>query len=89
MAFEATMSTAEPRSFSEGPWKKQYFTFTAANGDTSGTATFDALTTVVHVFLDGGITYTAAPTFSGNVATFAFADPGAGGAFGTGYALGR
>lgn len=89
MAFSATMSTAEPRSFSEGPLKKQYFTFTAANGDTSGTVTCDALSSISHVFLDGGITLTAAPTFSGNVATLAFADPGVGGAFGTGFAVGR
>lgn len=88
MAFSATMSTFEPRSVSEGPHKKQYFTFTADSGDTSGTVTLDRLATVSHIFLDGGITLTAAATFSGNVATLAFADPGAGGAFGTGFAVG-
>lgn len=88
MAFAATMSTEEPRSYSEGPLKKQFFTWTCASGDTSGTITADALTSVVHVMLDGGLSYTAAPTFSGNVATIAFTDPVAN-SFGTGVAWGK
>lgn len=76
MAFAATALTAEPRSFSTGPWKEQLFTYSVASGDTSGTITATGLTTVIHVMIDGvaGIA-TAAPTFSGNVITLAFADP--------------
>lgn len=89
MAFAATNLSAESRSFSIGPVKVQLMTFTAASGDTTGTLTADALTTIFAVSLDGGITFTAAPTFSGNVATLAFADPGVGGAFGTAIVIGR
>lgn len=88
MAFAATASTSEPRSFSIGPLKVQIMTFTAANTDTSGTVTATALSSIKHIILDGGITLTAAPTFSGNVATLAFADPGAGGAYGTALCIG-
>ncbi len=48
--------------------------FTVANADTSGTVTFDGLSSIDHVEVQG-ITLTAAPTFSGNVATLAFVDP--------------
>lgn len=76
MAFTATKSTSEPRSFSIGPLKVQIFTWTAASGDTSGTITADALSTAKHVIIDGlGKGMSAAPTFSGNVVTLAFADP--------------
>jgi len=89
MAFVATMSTKEPRSFSIGPYKVQLFTWTAASGDTSGTVTCTGLTTVDHIMLDGmGKGMSAAPTFSTNVATLAFADPVATVA-GTGIAFGR
>lgn len=75
MAFAASNSTKEPRSFSIGPLKVQIMTFSAASGDTSGTVTADALKEVFHVVVDGAINHSAAPTFSGNVATLAFADP--------------
>jgi hypothetical protein len=76
MAFVATASTAEPRSFSIGPLKVQFFTWTAASGDTSGTITATALNQAVHVLIDGlGKGMSAAPTFSSNVVTLAFADP--------------
>lgn len=77
MAFTATNSTSEPRSFSLGPVKAQIMTYTVASADVSGTITADALTTATHVLIDGVITHTSAPTFSGNVVTLAFADPAA------------
>lgn len=89
MAFAATKSTKEPRSFSIGPVKVQIFTCTAASADTSGTITADALKEAWHVILDGEFVHSAAPTFSGNVVTLAFADPGIGGAFGTAIVIGR
>lgn len=88
MAFAATASTSEPRSFSIGPWKMQIFTITAVSGDTSGTITASALSQAVHVILDGKFVHTAAPTFSGNVVTLAFTDPAAN-AFGTAIVIGR
>lgn len=88
MALTATMLAAEPRSFSDGPLKKQFFTYTAISGDTSGTITLDRLSLVLAIFMDGGLVNTAAPTFATNVATVAFADPLAN-AFGSGYAVGR
>lgn len=88
MAFAATASTSEPRSWSEGPWKFQIMTYTAASADTSGTLTANRLSTIIHVFVDGGLKLTAAPTFSNNVATLAFADPAAN-AFGTVLVMGR
>lgn len=89
MAFAATASTKEPRSFSIGPLKIQIFTCTAASGDTSGTITATGLKEAMHVLLDGEFAHSAAPTFSGNVVTLAFADPGVGGAFGTAIVIGR
>lgn len=77
MAFTATASTAEPRSFSIGPVKVQMMTYTAVSGDTSGTITATNLTRAMHVICDGGLTWTAAPTFSGNAVTLAFTDPAA------------
>ena len=74
MALTATASSLEPRSFSIGPVKVQLLTFSVENGDTSGTITCAALSSVgfAHV---SGITMTSAPTFSGRVITLAFADP--------------
>lgn len=77
MAFSATASTSEPRSFSIGPLKVQIFTYSAASADVAGTITATALTSAKHVIVDGAISHTAAPTFSGNVVTLAFADPAA------------
>lgn len=87
MAFAATDSTSVTRSFSIGPIKAQLLTYTAVSGDTSGTITADRLSTVMHVLLDGGLALTAAPTFSGNVVTLAFTNPGAN-AFGSIMVLG-
>lgn len=76
MAFAATASTAEPRSFSLGPLKCQIFTFSAASADVAGTITATGLSSISNVIVSG-LTQTAAPTFSGNVVTLAFADPAA------------
>ena len=88
MAFVASNSSSEPRSFSLGPLKLQILTFSAVSGDTSGTVTADRLSSISHLFIDGGLGLTAVPTFSGNVATLAFADPLANRA-GTIFVLGR
>lgn len=88
MAFAATASTNEPRSFSIGPLKVQIFTYTAESGDTSGTITATALKEAFHVVLDGGLINTAAPTFDGNEVTLAFSDPAAD-RFGTIIVIGR
>lgn len=89
MSFAATMNTLEPRSFGDGPLKKQLFTFTAVSADVSGTITCDRLTTITHIELAGGIRLTAAPTYAGNVATIAFTDPSTAGWFGSGVAYGK
>lgn len=77
MAFAAVNSTKEPRAFSLGPLKCQILTWSAASGDTSGTVTADKLIGIDHIVLDGGLVLSAAPTFSGNVATLAFVNPAA------------
>jgi hypothetical protein len=78
MAFAASNLTAEPRALSIGPVKLQLMTFTAVSGDTSGTITASAIIDRIdQIIIDGGLKLTAAPTFSGNVATIAFADPAA------------
>jgi len=88
MAFAASASTKEPRSFSLGPVKCQIVTWSAASGDTSGTITASALQEAFHVIIDGKIAHSAAPTFSGNVVTLAFADPAAT-VYGTAIVFGR
>lgn len=77
MAFVATNLSAEPRSFSIGPVKVQIMTWAAASADTSGTVTADGLSRIDGILIGGGLTQTSAATFSGNVATLAFADPAA------------
>lgn len=88
MAFAASNSSKEARSFSIGPVKVQIMTYTAVSGDTSGTVTASALREVFHVIVDGGLNWSAAPTYSANVATLAFTDPAAN-AFGTIICIGR
>lgn len=88
MALTVTNSTKEPRSFSIGPLKCQIVTLSCVSGDTSGTITADRLKEVFHIVTDLDVIYTAAPTFSGNVATIAFTDPAAN-RFGTAILIGR
>lgn len=77
MAFVATAVSTNGlnRSQSIGPNKIQVLNWTVASGDTSGTITADALTTVFQVIVSGGLSLSSAPTISGNVVTLAFADP--------------
>ena len=76
MAFVAAALSAEPRAWSNDPWKQQILNFTVASADVSGTATADALSSVAFVMVSG-VELTSQPSFSGNVITLAFADPGA------------
>lgn len=76
MALTAAVVSAEPRSYSIGPWKEMIFNFTVANGDTTGTITCAGLSEVIFAHASG-IVQTAAPTFSGNVVTLTFVDPAA------------
>ena len=87
MALTATALSTEPRAISLGPIKMQILTFSAASADVSGTATADRLSRVDHCIVVG-LTQTAAPTYSGNVITLAFADP-ADDVFGTLICFGR
>ena len=74
MALSASSPTNETRSWSQGPVKVQPLNLSVANGDTSGTVTANQLSSIVFVQVSG-LNLTAAPTFSGNVVTLAFADP--------------
>lgn len=76
MAYSQANSTKEPRSFSLGPLKAQILTFSVVSGDTSATVTADKLARLDHVLING-VDMTSAPSFSGNSATIAFADPAA------------
>jgi len=77
MAFAATAVTTNGlgRSQSIGPNKIQVLNWSVASGDTTGTITADALTTVYQIILSGGLAQSAAPTYATNVATIAFTDP--------------
>lgn len=78
MAFSASNSSSEPRSFSIGPLKQQLMTYSVASGDTTGTITADKLSSISMVIIDGVCaTRTAADSISGNVVTLAFVDPAA------------
>lgn len=88
MAFAASNLSAEPRSFSGGPVKYQLMTWSVGSGDTSGTLTADSLSRIDMVYLSGGLTLTALPTYSGNVATIAFVNPAAT-RYGTALVVGR
>jgi len=76
MAFVATNSTKENRSFSIGPLKIQIMTYAAASADVAGTVVADRLSEAQHIIIDG-LQQTAAPVISGNSVTLAFADPAA------------
>lgn len=72
----ALSRTANSRKNSLGVLNYQLLDYTAASGDTSGTLIAPTLSRILHC-VDGGngLTYTAAPTFSGNTITFAFTVP--------------
>lgn len=78
MAFAASAITGDVgRGMSIGPKKIQLMTWSVASGDTSGTITATNLSRIDLVRVSGGLSLTAAATYSGNVATLAFADPAA------------
>lgn len=74
MAFSATLSTKEPRSFSIGPLKMEIHTFTMLSDDTSGTVTAKSLERVDHAIVVGGVNMSAAPSISGKTVTLTFED---------------
>lgn len=76
MSFAAAALTGDmARSWSIGPKKMQVMSWSVESGDTSGTVTATALSRIDQVIVGGGLNLTSAPTYSGNVATLAFADP--------------
>lgn len=76
MAITATNSTTLAAPFSLGDGlKAQLMTYRALTGSTSGTVTADGLKTIAMILTDGLIKNSAAPTYSGNVATLAFVVP--------------
>lgn len=79
MAFAAAALTTNglDRAWSLGPVKVQVMTWSVASADVAGTITATGLTTIYQVVMSGGLSLTSAPTYSGNVATLAFADPAA------------
>lgn len=76
MALSTSAPSDEIRSFSVGPVKVQILNWAAASADVSGTITADRLSSVSAILIPG-LELTAAPTYSGNVVTLAFTDPGA------------
>jgi hypothetical protein len=64
-------------AFSWGPVKVQIMDIGIVSGDTGATATATNLSKVDYAILVAGVVQTAVPTYSGNVATFAFTDPAA------------
>ena len=74
--------------FSAKEGKVRFFTVTAVDDATGGTIPIPGMETVLGCVISGTFTFTAAPTYAGNVITIAFADPGAGGALGWGIAYG-
>lgn len=74
MAFSATLSTKEPRSFSIGPLKMEIQTFTMVSGDTSGTVTAERLSRVDECIVIGAVNMSAAPSISGKTVTLTFQD---------------
>lgn len=76
------------RAFSIGPVKMQVVDFAVASADTNGTITFDQLATVDDIIING-VTLTAQPSISANVATVTFQTVITGGAVGTAIGLGK
>src|SRR5271166_2821226 len=64
-----------PRSFGLGDKKVQVIGLTALSGATSGTITADKLSSLQQLIAPSAMVFTAAKTYSGNVATLAFTVP--------------
>ncbi len=89
MTYAATASTNDTRAWAIGSgFRAQVLTWSAASGDTSGTITATGLIEAQHIIMDGGLQFSAAPTFSTNVVTLAFVNPAAT-CYGTVLVLGR
>ena len=73
MAFSSGALTSEPRAFSIGPWKVEIQSISAGNGDTSGTVTATALSSVIAAFPSGLAVNDC--DVSGATAVLTFADP--------------
>lgn len=74
MAFAATISSNEPRSFSIGPLKMEIHSFTMTAADTAGTVTAKNLERVDEAIVVGGVNMDAAPSISGKTVTLSFVD---------------
>lgn len=74
-AVAASSSALAYPSFAWGPIKCQIMDIGIVSGDTGATATADRLSEVDYAILIANVRQSSVPTFSGNVATFTFADP--------------
>lgn len=73
-----TALSADPASWSLGPFKVEIQAIAVVSGDTGATVTATQLSRVDFAVVCGGpVTLTAQPTYSGAVATLAFTDPAA------------
>lgn len=70
-----TEAAYEPASIAVGHINVQFVEVVINSGATSGTLTASRLKDLKHVIIPGISSYTAAPTYSGNVATLAFTVP--------------
>lgn len=72
-----TALSASPAAWSQGPFKVEIQNVAAVSGDTGATVTAKSLQRVDFCTVGGNCALTAAPTYSGTVATLAFTDPAA------------
>lgn len=71
----SVLSSDTSRPFSLGNLKAQLVSISAASGDTSATLTAPSINELIAVILPKNFVQSAAPTFSRNAATLAFAVP--------------
>lgn len=74
MAFIQDVNNSGTRAYSIGPVKQMIISGTVASGDTSITISFPSLAECRFALLSG-VLQSAAPTYSGNSATFTIVDP--------------
>lgn len=75
MAITTSEASYEPKSVSIGEAKIQIVELVAVSGSTSGTVSASRLKEIYHIIVPGIKSHTAAPTYSGRVATLAFTVP--------------